>query len=362
MLSWAFGSDSEKKSKPKVLPPGLAKITHLLTDEQVDLMVKLCSPELDQKHLFEHWPTTEGVDESPAIKKGFVQQLEALDKAYPKGGLAAYIKKSRALVQADKNQAQLKSLDHWKPTAPLGQTFELGTEEHEDVESIGMREVHSLGFVLLASGVKLGLQSELATGAAYLGLCIRYVLALQMKHCKKTRKIPLCVITSEDQKENLLKIFEKNKYFGLLETQVTILTEPQRMPAFIDSSGKFAIDPRDPYKLLLVPHGNGDVHKLLHTSGVADKWYERGTKWISVIADTNALAYHTIPLALGVSIKHDLIMNTTAIPRKANEETGAIMKLIHKRTDETWYVCTAICLEDEQNVARVQLPCDGQKP
>lgn len=40
-----------------------------------------------------------------------------------------------------------------------------------------------------------------------------------------------------------------------------------------------------------------------------------------------ALAFHTLPLALGVSSKLGLIMNSITCPRKAKQAIGAITKL-----------------------------------
>lgn len=36
----------------------------------------------------------------------------------------------------------------------------------------------------------------------------------------------------------------------------------------------------DKYKVLEKPHGHGDVHLLLHQSGLAKKWHDAGKKWV----------------------------------------------------------------------------------
>ena len=75
------------------------------------------------------------------------------------------------------------------------------------------------------------------------------------------------------------------------------------------------------------PHGHGDIHALLHSHNVAKSWLEKGIEWTVFFQDTNGLAFHTLALALGVSSKRDLIMNSITCPRKAKQAIGAITKL-----------------------------------
>lgn len=49
------------------------------------------------------------------------------------------------------------------------------------------------------------------------------------------------------------------------------------------------------------PHGHGDVHSLLHSTGLAKQWVKMGKKWVVFFQDTNALAFVTLAAALGVS-------------------------------------------------------------
>lgn len=64
--------------------------------------------------------------------------------------------------------------------------------------------------------------------------------------------------------------------------------------------------------------------------------------------DTNGLAFHTLPLMLGVSKELDLIMNSLAVPRKAKQAIGGITKLTKKGTNEVKYVFVLffICLKE----------------
>lgn len=68
------------------------------------------------------------------------------------------------------------------------------------------------------------------------------------------------------------------------------------------------------------------------------KWPKPGSKMasngLSFFQDTNGLCFHTLPLALGVSSKLGLIMNSMAVPRKAKQAVGGITKLEHVDTKE----------------------------
>ena len=101
------------------------------------------------------------------------------------------------------------------------------------------------------------------------------------------------------------------------------------MPALIDNDAQFSLENG---KLVLEtkPHGHGDVHTLLHMSGLAKKWKEAGKKWINVFQDTNPFSLKSFPLLLGISQSHDFDFNTLAVPRKPGEAVGAITTLVQK--------------------------------
>lgn len=82
----------------------------------------------------------------------------------------------------------------------------------------------------------------------------------------------------------------------------------------------------------------GDVHALLYEHGIIRNWVDKGINWVTFFQDTNGLGFHTLPLALGVSVEKNLIMNSLGIPRKAKQAVGAIAKLTNEKTGETRYV------------------------
>lgn len=139
---------SPNKKQQEGVPPALEKIFPNLTDAQTDLCKVLCSEELKQSHLFHHWGSSG--DASPAVKRIFVDQLEALDEAYPTG-LAGYIENARELLE--KSRKGVNPLKGWKPSVPSGMSFEIGTPEYSKMEELGRYELGSVGFVLVAGGL-----------------------------------------------------------------------------------------------------------------------------------------------------------------------------------------------------------------
>ena len=52
------------------------------------------------------------------------------------------------------------------------------------------------------------------------------------------------------------------------------------MACLSDNEAHLALVGDDKYTIQTKPHGHGDVHMLLHTSGLAKKWLENGIKWV----------------------------------------------------------------------------------
>ena len=76
---------------------------------------------------------------------------------------------------------------------------------------------------------------------------------------------------SEDTFELTETLLKANSYFGMLASQVTLLKQ-EKVPCLGDNDARLSPDPDDPYRLLTKPHGHGDVHLLLHSTGTLERW------------------------------------------------------------------------------------------
>jgi len=313
--------------------------------DQADLARTLCKNS-GQSHLFPaaHWPSP--ADPSLATAQcRMLSQLAAVHKETPgDDGLVGYIGRAVALLEASK--AGTSPLSGFVPKVPRGRTLDPinRQKEYANMEARGMAELGKCGFVLVAGGlgerlgyggIKIGLPTEMTTETSYMQLYAETILAYQAKHALPNQKLPLCIMTSGDTNARTLELLQSNSYFGLDISQVTIVQQSEGVAALTDNNARIAADPEDPYVLLRKPHGHGDVHALMYSEGVAKKWRAAGVEWAVFFQDTNGLAFHTLPAALGVSLEGGFIMNSIAVPRQAKQAIGGIALLENATTGES---------------------------
>ncbi|CAH9128461.1 unnamed protein product [Cuscuta epithymum] len=136
-------------------------------------------------------------------------------------------------------------------------------------------------------------------------------------------------MTSDDTHSRTLQLLESNAYFGMKPTQVKLLKQ-EKVACLEDNDAHLALDPHNKYEIQTKPHGHGDVHSLLFTSGLLKLWHDVGLRWVLFFQDTNGLLFKAIPASLGVSAKKQYQVNSLAVPRKAKEAIGGITRLTHK--------------------------------
>ncbi|XP_073144290.1 UDP-sugar pyrophosphorylase-like [Henckelia pumila] len=344
MANSAVGSTADRLSELRIhgdddwttaAPSGLRENLSLLSPQQVELAKILL--ENGQSHLFEHW-SNPGVDDDQ--KRAFFDQVTRLNSSYL-GGLTSYIKTARELLADSK--AGKNPYDGFTPSVPSGEVLTFGDDTFVQYEEAGVREARKAAFVLVAgglgerlgyNGIKVALPSESTTGTCFLQHYIEYILALQDASCRLTRgegptEIPLAIMTSDDTHLRTVKLLESNSYFGMKPAQIKLLKQ-EKVACLDDNDARLAVDPQNKYKIQTKPHGHGDVHSLLYSSGVLKEWHDSGRKWVLFFQDTNGLLFKAIPAALGVSGTNEYHVNSLAVPRKAKEAIGGITRLTHQ--------------------------------
>ncbi|PIN16492.1 UDP-N-acetylglucosamine pyrophosphorylase [Handroanthus impetiginosus] len=340
MASSAVGSTAAALSKLNIddwvsAAPNLQKNLSLLSPQQVELAKMLL--ELNQGHLFEHWPEP-GVEDDE--KRAFFDQVARLNASYP-GGLASYIKTARELLADSK--AGKNPYDGFTPSVPSGEALNFGDDNFVRYEEAGVREARKAAFVLVAgglgerlgyNGIKVALPVETTTGTCFLQHYIESILALQETSCRLAQgdgptEIPFAIMTSDDTHSRTIDLLEKNAYFGMKASQVKLLKQ-EKVACLDDNDARLAVDPHNKYRIQTKPHGHGDVHSLLYSSGLLKEWLDAGRKWVLFFQDTNGLLFKAIPASLGVSAIKEYHVNSLAVPRKAKEAIGGITKLTHQ--------------------------------
>ena len=264
-------------------------------------------------------------------------QAEELDKQLP-GGMAQYVATARSLLESA--QRGINPLAGCVPAVPTGEKLRVGTPEFTRMETLGAEEIGFCGFVLVAGGlgerlgypgIKVALPLYIAErDICYLELYLSHISTMQRQH-GKGRQIPVAIMTSDDTHLLTIQLLQKHHYFGMPESQITIMKQ-NKVPAMLDVSAKFAgkdgaIDTK--------PHGHGDVHTLLHQHGCVDAWSAAGNKWVVFFQDTNGPIFRAVTAVVGVSKALGLSVNSVCVPRTPGEAVGGICRL--NRPDGSQY-------------------------
>lgn len=136
------------------------------------------------------------------------------------------------------------------------------------------------------SGIKVQLPTTLASSKCYLQLYIEQILALQalsnaaadLKGDASRHQVPLAIMVSDDTKALTEELLRRHNNFGMSDSQITLLKQ-EKVPALMDLNATVAREGK--YGFVSKPHGHGDVHALLHNSGLVKKWNTEGRKFVT---------------------------------------------------------------------------------
>lgn len=281
----------------------------------------------DQHHLFAEWDAPGTRDED---KKRYLATLLTAHRSYP-GGLAGYIRNARVLL-ADAAAAR-NPFEGCTPEQPdLVDLSQFGAG-YEKVEQIGFQQFANTAVVLVAGGlgerlgyqgIKLDIPVEVTQSTSYLGHYSRVIRAASER---LGREIPLVIMTSRDTHEGTVATLAAHGNFGLGAGQITILRQ-ELVPALADVSAHLALEKK--YEIVLKPHGHGDIHMLLHTSGTAARLSASGTRYLLFIQDTNGQVFNAAFAAIGVSETEGYDFNSIAVNRVPGEAVGGITRLVRE--------------------------------
>ncbi|MBE2204473.1 MAG: UTP--glucose-1-phosphate uridylyltransferase [Chthoniobacterales bacterium] len=306
-----------------VLPEAYLANKHLFPPEERDLAERLIAE--NQRHLFENWG---GPGEGDAKKQAFLKSLSAINRSYP-GGLLGYIRNARELLAAAVTGSN--PYEGYTPEQPEIADLTGFGEEYAQAEEAGRAAFAQTAVVLVAgglgerlgySGIKLDIPVEVTRGTSYLA---HYAEFLRAASQTLARPIPLVIMTSQDTHAGTVASLAAHKNFGLEDGQITILRQ-ELVPALDGVDARLALEA--PCELILKPHGHGDIHMLLHTSGTAKKLAAEGIRHLLFIQDTNGQVFNAALAAIGVSELRGYDFNSIAVHRVPGEAVGGITTLV----------------------------------
>lgn len=287
-----------------------------------------------QKHLFADWDAPGINDEA---KAAFLKSLARINSSYP-GGLTGYISNARKLLAEAKTGAN--PFEGFIPHQPDKVDLTEFDAAYDHYEALGKAHFSKTAVVLVAgglgerlgySGIKLDIPVEVTETTSYLAHYAACLKAMEARMAKP-QPVPFIIMVSDDTDAKTRASLEANNWFGLKKEQVHILKQ-ELVPAIADNDGRLAL--AEKYKLILKPHGHGDIHMLLYSTGLAAKLAKQGIEHLLFIQDTNGQVFNAMPAAIGVSVEKDFDFNSIAVNRIPGEAVGGLAKLVKGKTELT---------------------------
>lgn len=155
------------------------------------------------------------------------------------GGLKDYVMRARKFLIDSKNN--VNPFDNYRPEVPNGFELRPGEPLLDEMETLGLKELEKVGFVLIAgglgerlgySGIKIGLPvCSVEPNYTYMKFYANYILAcreraIQLMDPSKDHSnfyVPLCIMVSDDTHDRTVKLLEENNYFNLDKAHVTLV-------------------------------------------------------------------------------------------------------------------------------------------
>ena len=296
--------------------------------------------ELNQDHIIAKYNSA-----TPEEKKNFIIQFNELDKVC-RGGIKDYLQRAKILLEASKNKVNNFSDTTIEIPDDIPH-IEIGTDEFFKLDQLGFNQLKDTVFVLVAgglgerlgyTGIKIGLQNDLITLRTYIEVYTDFIKAYEDRVRKKEKEkidkdwyIPFCIMTSGDTHDETISLLKTHNDYGMRPGQISIVKQ-NKIPAILDNDCHLALE-HDKFLIETKPHGHGDIHYLLYTSGKAKQWIKEGKKYMVQFMDTNVLAFNCVPASIGASVKYSYDVNSIVVPRRPKDAIGAICRI--NRADGT---------------------------
>ena len=241
----------------------------------------------NQEHLLEYYNNIQ--DENLKLK--FENQLKKIDYEL----IDSLYKKTTIPIKEE--VGNVEPIDYWDKERLGG--------KYDFYENIGIEAIKAgkLAAVTMAGGQGTRLGHDGPKGSFDIGLdshkSLFELLCDGLKEMEKKYgvEIPWFIMTSEENNEETIEFFKKNKYFGY-EKNVHFFVQGQ-LP-MVDTEGKILISENGLIKE--AADGHGGVYESLVKSKMVDKMKELGVEWVFIGGVDNCLVKMVDPVLMGLAI------------------------------------------------------------
>ncbi len=328
---------------------------------------------------------------------GLLDQIALRDQTYPHG-LLKYKQEAAKLMKAwhdavnAKSDSSSESDDVFMPDvlsldrAPEVDLTTADIETMRDLMQRGLGVVNKYMFGLVAGGLgerldygglKVELPLDSLNRKPYLQRYVEEILALQKRSNELTgqnERIPLIMMTSDDNHYRTVKFVEDNHLFGM--EGLTVIDINKEIAVYDSVSGKVVLVDREAYfhdsnsrknqrevgqiiifkqdsvlafrgptaEFILTkeglleekPHNHGDMELLLYRSRLSKAFLHAGKAGTLFFQDTNGQTFNAVLPGLGVLQKQGYGVNLLAVERKPGDAIGVIARM--KKNDGTFEI------------------------
>ena len=265
-----------------------------------------------QEHLLNHFDT---LDEDK--KEELLKQIESID----------FEMVNSLYKNADKIDTSGDEISHME----YSDKFKLNGK-YKDYEDIGRKTIKEgkLAVVTMAGGQGTRLGFDGPKGAYDIGLdshkSLFELLCDNLKEGERKYgvRVPWYIMTSEENHDQTIEFFEKNKCFGYQKDKNLFFFKQGQLP-MVDTEGKILLNEEGLIKL--AANGHGGIYEALVKNGMTQKMREQGIEWIYIGGVDNCLAKMVDPLFVGMAIdKKVTVACKSAVKANPHEKVGVFCK------------------------------------
>ena len=179
-------------------------------------------------------------------------------------------------------------------------------DDYKKYENIGAKLIREgkLAAVTMAGGQGTRLGHDGPKGTYDIGLdshkSLFELLCDNLKEAEKKYgvRVPWFIMTSEENNDETVEFFKKNKFFGYEKDKDLFFFKQGQLP-MIDTEGKVLLNEDGLIKL--AANGHGGVYEALVKNGMTKKMKEAGVKWAFIGGVDNCLVKMADPVFIGMA-------------------------------------------------------------